>query len=157
MLETIGAAVFKWIIGETLDNARLKLGREPYVRDLDRVVREAVTPAVTVVTDDPAVQESLSAALMERLTTQLDPMPDALQDPAACVRRWLAPLYEPVIGRRTYWHHMGLDRDSVVDAVTAKVLGGITDNARGSGSFELGPSGTAISGQRLVVCAGVSL
>jgi hypothetical protein len=94
---------------------------------------------------------------MERLTTQLDPMPDALQDPAACVRRWLAPLYEPVIGRRTYWHHMGLDRDSVVDAVTAKVLGGITDNARGSGSFELGPSGTAISGQRLVVCAGVSL
>ena len=29
MLETIGAAVFKWIIGETLDNARRKLGREP--------------------------------------------------------------------------------------------------------------------------------
>lgn len=157
MLGTIGAAVFEWIIGGTLDNARLKLGREPYVRDLDRVVREAVAPAVTVVTDDPAVQEPLSAALMERLTTQLDPMPDALQDPAACVRRWLAPLNEPTIGGRSYWQHMGRDGDSVVDAVTAKVLRGITDNARRGGSFELGPSGRSITGQRLVVCAGASL
>jgi hypothetical protein len=47
--------VFEWLIGETLGYARLELGCEPYVRDLDRVVRDAVAPAVTVVTDDPAV------------------------------------------------------------------------------------------------------
>jgi len=136
---------------------RLELGREPYLRDLHRVVREAVAPAVTVVTDDPVVQEPLSAAVMERLTTQLDPMPDALQDPAAYVRRWLAPHNEPTIGGRSCRRHMGLDGDSVVDAVTAKVLRGMTDHARGGGSFELGPSGRAISGQRLVVCAKASL
>ena len=135
MLETIGAAGFEWIIGETLDNARLKLGREPYA---------------------PAVQEPRSAALMERLTTRLDPMPEALQDPAACVRCRLAPVNEPTIGGRSYWQRRGLDGDSVVDAVTAKVLRGMTDNARRGGSFELGPSGRSITGQRLVVCAGTS-
>ena len=129
MPETFGAAVFEWISGETLDNARLKLGREPYVRDPDRVVREAVAPAVTVLMEDPEVQESLSAALMERLTTQFDPMPEALQNPAD-VRRWLALLNEPTIGGRSYRQHMGLDGNSVVDSVTAR---------------------------RLVVCAGASL
>jgi hypothetical protein len=157
MLETIGAAVFEWLIGETLDNARLMSGREPYVRDLDRVVREAVAPAVAVVTDDPAVEEPLSATLMERPTTRLDPMPGALPDPAACVRRWLAPFNEPTIGGRSHWQHMGLDGDSVVDAVTAKVLRGMTDDARRGGSFELGPSGRSTTGQRLVVCAGALL
>ena len=145
------------MIGETLNNARLKSGRGPYVRDLVRVVREAVAHAVTVVTDDPAVKEPLSAALMMRLATQLDPMPAALQDPAA-VHRWLAPSMS-----RHGWAGGGIGSTwastaiSVVDAVTAKMLRGITDDARRGGSFECGPGGRSITGQRLVVCAGASL
>jgi hypothetical protein len=48
---------------------------------------------------------------MVRLATQLDPMPAALQDPAA-VHRWLAPLNEPPwVGGRRYWQQVGLDGD----------------------------------------------
>ena len=82
-------------------------------------------------------------------------MPHPLQDPAG-VRRRLAPLNEPIIGGRSCWQHMGLDGDSVVDAVTAKMLRGITNDARRGGFLERGTSGRAITGQRLVVCAGAS-
>jgi hypothetical protein len=44
-------------------------------------------------------------------------------------------------------------RTSSVRAVAAKVLRRMT----GRGSSKLGPNGGAISGQRLVVCAGASL
>ena len=151
MLETIGTAVFEWIIGGTLDNARLKLGRKRCVRNLHRVVREAVAPAVTVVTGDPAVQEPLSAASWSVSGPSLT-RGRTLWDPAACVRRWLVPLNEPTIGGRSRWHNMSLDRDSVVDAVAAKVLRGMT----GGGPFELRSSGRAISALRFLVCAGAS-
>jgi hypothetical protein len=157
MLQTIGQVVLERITGEVLDNPLLTFGGQPYVRDLDRVVREAVAPTVIVVTDDPAVQEPLPAALMERLPAQPDPIPDALPDPAAWVRRWLAPREQPITGGRGYRHHMGLGGDSVVDGLTAKVLRGTTDKARRGGSLDLGPSGRSITGQRLVVWAGASL
>jgi hypothetical protein len=151
MLERIGAAVFEWIIGGTLDNARLELGRKRCLRNLDRVVREAVAAAVTEVAGDPAVQEPLSAASWSVFGPSLT-RGRTLGDPAACVRRWLVPLNEPTIGRRCRWQHLGLDRDSVVDAIAAKVLRGMT----GGGSFELRSSGRAISGLRFLVCAGAS-
>ena len=99
------------------------------------------------------MRETIGA--VERLTTRLDPMPDALRDPAPWVRRCLAPLNQPTIGGRSYRQHKSFDGDSVVDAVV-KVLHGITDNARPGGSLELGPSGRSITGQRPVVCAEAS-
>jgi Pyridoxal phosphate biosynthetic protein PdxA len=94
------------------------------------VVREAVASAVTVVAEDPGVQEPDSAVLMERLTTRRDPMPHPLQDPAG-VRRRLAPLNEPVIGGRSCWQHISyrfvveacrLARDGMVDGIVTAPL-----------------------------------
>ena len=52
-------------------------------------------------------------------------------------------------------HSVGDDLRSVTNASVSRCR--MADNPRGGGFFELGPSGRAISGQRLVVCAGASL
>ena len=69
-----------------------------------------------------------------------------------------AAVFEGSLARRSTmrgssWAADPTCRTSSVQAVAAKVLRRMT----GSGSFELGPSGGAISGQRLPVCSGASL
>ena len=69
-----------------------------------------------------------------------------------------AAVFQALLARRSTMRGSGWAPDRTcrtasVQAVAAKVLRRMT----GSGSFELGPSGGAISGQRLVVCSGASL
>ncbi|MGK5682415.1 NB-ARC domain-containing protein [Actinoplanes sp. URMC 104] len=136
MLETIGGAVLEWIVGETLNKTRTAISREPQVRDLDKVIRKAVEPATAAATSDPVAQSSLSDALTERLVARLDISPGDLRDPAASVRRWLAPLGEPIVGGISYWENVGVDGELVMDALATEVVRGIAENARRGGSLE---------------------